>query len=97
VLGLRAAGDVAVLRDVWEATSFRLEREQSAEETVEAERSGLAAREAPRWRLPFTPTWTPNELLSAPDKPRIAVLRSAHNPAALPIRLPLPQCPLPCI
>lgn len=69
------AGDVAQLRDVWEATGFRLEREQSAEETVEAERRGLAAREAPRWALPYTPTWTPDDVLSAADKPRVAILR----------------------
>ncbi|BDA47656.1 Phosphoribosylformylglycinamidine synthase [Coccomyxa sp. Obi] len=69
------SGDVAQLRDVWEATGFRLEREQAAEETVEAERRGLAAREAPRWALPYTPTWTPDDVLSAADKPRVAILR----------------------
>lgn len=63
------------LRDVWEATAFRLEREQSAEETVQQEQRGLAGREAPRWSLPYTPTWTPDEALSAPDKPRVAILR----------------------
>lgn len=66
---------MAQLRDVWEATGFRLEREQAAEETVEAERRGLAAREAPRWALPYTPTWTPDDVLAAADKPRVAILR----------------------
>ena len=73
------AGDVGALRDVWEATSFRIEREQSAEETVEQEQRGLAAREAPRWSLPYTPTWTPEEALAASDKPRVAVLRCAAS------------------
>lgn len=70
-------GEVGQLRDVWEATGFRLEREQSAEETVEQEQRGLAAREAPRWSLPWTPTRTPDEVLNAPDKPRVAILRCA--------------------
>lgn len=69
------AGDMAALRDMWEVTGFALEREQSAEETVEAEQRGLAAREAPRWSLPYTPTWTPDALLNSPDKPCVAVLR----------------------
>ena len=73
--GVPKLGDVAALRDVWEATGFRLEREQSAEETVEAERTGLAAREAPRWALPYTPAWTPDTALNATDKPRVAILR----------------------
>ncbi|CAL5220912.1 g3007 [Coccomyxa viridis] len=68
-------GEVGQLRDVWEATAFRLEREQSAEETVEQEQRGLAGREAPLWHLPYTPTWTPDEALSASDKPRVAILR----------------------
>ena len=45
--------------------------------TVEQEQRGLAAREAPQWSLPYTPTWTPDEALGAPDKPRVAVLRCA--------------------
>lgn len=69
------SGEVGQLRDAWEATGFRLEREQAAEETVEAERRGLAAREAPTWALPYTPSWTPDDLLNAPNKPRVAVLR----------------------
>ena len=60
---------------MWEATAFRLEREQSAEETVEQEQRGLASREAPLWSLPYTPAWTPEDALSAPDKPRVAILR----------------------
>ena len=73
------AGDVGTLRDVWEATSFRLEQEQSAVETVEQEQRGLAARESPQWSLPYTPTWTPEEALAAPDKPRVAVLRCSAS------------------
>ena len=64
---------------MWEGTSFRLEQEQSAVETVEQEQRGLAAREAPQWNLPYTPTWTPEEALAASDKPRVAVLRCSAN------------------
>src|SRR5947209_4489060 len=69
------AGDVGALRDVWESTSFALERLQSSPETVAAEQAGLAGRQAPKWALPWTPAWTPDEALGAPDKPRVAVLR----------------------
>ena len=71
------AGEVAELRDVWESTGFALELLQSSVETVAAERDGLAARVASEWRLPWTPAWTPPELLGAPDKPRVAILRYA--------------------
>ena len=78
------AGDVGALRDTWESTGFALERLQSSPETVAAEQAGLARREAPRWALPWTPAWTPEDALSAPDKPRVAVLR--WGAAASPLR-----------
>lgn len=61
----QVAGTTPALRDVWEATSFQLERLQAAEENVEAEQSGLASRVAPQWRVPFTPAWTPADKLAA--------------------------------
>jgi phosphoribosylformylglycinamidine synthase len=72
------AGNVGALRDTWESTSFALERLQASAETVAAEQAGLAGRQAPNWALPWTPAWTPDEALSAADKPRVAVLRSAE-------------------
>ena len=45
----------AALRDVWEETSFRLERLQSSPATVAEEQAGLAARKAPTWHLPYVP------------------------------------------
>lgn len=65
------AGTTPELRDVWEATSFQLERLQCAEENVEAEQAGLAARQAPQWRVPFTPAWTPEEKLAASGETRV--------------------------
>eukprot|EP00879_Flechtneria_rotunda_P005989 GHRR01006298.1.p1 GENE.GHRR01006298.1~~GHRR01006298.1.p1 ORF type:complete len:1281 (+),score=448.03 GHRR01006298.1:710-4552(+) len=69
------SGNTAVLRDIWEETSFALERLQAAEECVDQEQSGLRERTAPMWRLPFTPTFTPADKMSASNKVRVAVIR----------------------
>jgi len=71
------SGNVASLRDVWEATSFRLERLQTAEECAEAEEAGMASRTAPKWNIPFTPSWTPENKINAPasGKVRVAIIR----------------------
>lgn len=69
------AGATAALRAAWEATAFQLERLQAAEECVEAEEAAQAGRKAPTWRLPFTPTWTPQDKLTAGDKVRVAIIR----------------------
>ena len=62
------AGTVGELRDVWEATSFQIERLQAAEACVNEEQAGLASRVAPSWQLSFTPRPTPPEKLTAADK-----------------------------
>jgi hypothetical protein len=62
------AGTTPELRDVWEQTSFRLERLQAAGATVAVEQAGLAARTAPQWRLTYTPEWTPPDKLAAQNK-----------------------------
>lgn len=77
------SGTTPALRDVWEATSFQLERLQCAEENVEAEQSGLAARTAPQWRVPFTPAWTPADKLSATGACRQARLPALGSAASL--------------
>jgi len=43
------------LRDIWEATSFELEKLQTNVECVKEEQKGLALREIPNWKLTFTP------------------------------------------
>lgn len=75
------AGTCQGLRDVWEATSFQLERLQAAPDCVVEEEAGLSSRAAPVWRLPWEPSWGP------PRPPegsaiRVAVLRSANLPLA---------------
>eukprot|EP00877_Chromochloris_zofingiensis_P007400 jgi/Chrzof1/2913/Cz12g03220.t1 len=69
------SGDVTALRDVWERTSFALERLQSAEECVDAEQQGLKHRKAPSWRLSYQPEFTPKDKLNASDKVRVAIIR----------------------
>jgi hypothetical protein len=43
---------------------------QSAEECVAEEQAGLAKREAHKWKLPWTPAFTPDDVLARPDKVR---------------------------
>ncbi|MBT3606101.1 MAG: phosphoribosylformylglycinamidine synthase [Candidatus Latescibacteria bacterium] len=63
------------LRDTWEATSFQLERRQTNLECVVQEESGLAKRSAPPYTLSFTPTPTPEAILEATEKPKVAIIR----------------------
>lgn len=83
----QVGGTTPALRDVWEATSFQLERLQAAEENVEAEAAGLAARGAPQWRVPFTPVWTPADKLAATG----AAGRGAPQGSACPAANPNPS------
>ena len=39
------------------------------------EQAGLATQTAPTWALPWTPAWTPGDVLARGDRPRVAVLR----------------------
>eukprot|EP00878_Enallax_costatus_P000493 GHUV01000586.1.p1 GENE.GHUV01000586.1~~GHUV01000586.1.p1 ORF type:complete len:953 (+),score=239.62 GHUV01000586.1:313-2859(+) len=69
------SGNTAALRDMWEETSFALERLQAAEECVDEEQRGLKSRTAPKWVLPFTPSYTAADNVSSTDKVRVAVIR----------------------
>eukprot|EP00039_Didymoeca_costata_P009999 m.133495 g.133495 ORF g.133495 m.133495 type:complete len:1332 (+) comp14673_c1_seq5:165-4160(+) len=44
---------MASLRDVWEDTSFAIEKLQAAQECVEQEKSGLASRTMPQFKVSF--------------------------------------------
>jgi len=63
------------LRDIWEATSFQLEKRQRNPECVLQEEQGLKLRQAPKWQLTFNPSPTDRAILSENDKPKVAVLR----------------------
>lgn len=69
------SGSTAELRDVWEGTSFQLERLQAAEATVAAEQAGLPHRQASQWSIPWTPQWTEPSVLQSAHKPRVAIIR----------------------
>jgi phosphoribosylformylglycinamidine synthase len=67
---------IVKLRDVWEATSFELEKLQSNPATVEQEQTGLASRSGPKYHLTYTPQPTSPELLSAgAKKHKVAIIR----------------------
>ncbi|KAL2621011.1 hypothetical protein R1flu_001216 [Riccia fluitans] len=65
----------AYLRDLWEETSFTLEKLQRLESCVEQEQQGLKDRRTPAWNLSFTPTRTDEKYLSNTFKPKVAIIR----------------------
>jgi len=68
-------GSMRDLRDVWEATSFQLERLQANPDCVEQEERGLRDRSAPPYRLSYDPETTAPKLLALKLKPKVAILR----------------------
>jgi phosphoribosylformylglycinamidine synthase len=62
------------LRDIWEATSFELEKRQRVPSCVEQEQKGLASRSGPSYKMTFS---VADSLASAAAgaRPRVAVLR----------------------
>jgi phosphoribosylformylglycinamidine synthase len=67
--------DVRDLRDLWEQTSFELDRLQANPECVTQERTGLRYRTGPTFVVPFAPSLTAPALLEAQTKPRVAIVR----------------------
>ena len=67
--------DVRDLRDLWEATSFELDRLQADADCVRQEREGLRHRSAPPFRLTFDPAPTAPALLARESKPLVAIIR----------------------
>lgn len=63
------------LRDVWESTSFHLEKRQRNPECVHQEEAGLKHRKVPQWKLSFTPEPTDSSIMSSSTKHKLAVLR----------------------
>ena len=72
------SGDVAALRDEWEATSFELDSLQAAESCVAQEKAGLRSAQAPKWEIPYALRWSDQPPFSsgsgaasilAPDSP----------------------------
>ncbi len=67
--------DVRSLRDLWEATSFQLDRLQADPEHVKQEASGLRHRTSPPYALGFTPLATAPAILQGSDRIPVAILR----------------------
>lgn len=63
------------LRDMWEETSFQLEKLQRLASAVDLEKEGLKNRHEPSWELSFTPTFTDEKYMTAISKPKVAVIR----------------------
>lgn len=63
------------LRDVWEATSFQLEKRQRNPECVVQEEAGLKSRQTPQWKLTYTPTPTDESIMKRENKHKIAIIR----------------------
>jgi phosphoribosylformylglycinamidine synthase len=66
---------MTILRDVWEATSFHLEKRQRNPMCVLQEEQGLKHRTAPKWSLSFDPAPTDISLMGSTVKHKVAVIR----------------------
>jgi len=69
------SGEMRELRDLWEATSFQLDRLQAEPGHVAQEEKGLKTRREPPYRLSFTPQASAPEILARADKIPVAILR----------------------
>ncbi|KAL9680080.1 hypothetical protein QQ045_017955 [Rhodiola kirilowii] len=63
------------LRDMWEDTSFELEKLQRLASCVDLEQEGLKNRHEPSWSLSFTPSRTDEKYMTVASKPKVAILR----------------------
>jgi len=66
---------MTVLRDVWEATSFRLEHRQRNPMCVVQEEQGLKSRKTPGWKLSYTPVPTADDIMRSETKHKVAIIR----------------------
>jgi phosphoribosylformylglycinamidine synthase len=63
------------LRDLWEETSYQLDRLQANPDCIDEERKAIYLRKSPKYELTFTPRKTPFVFIKKKAKPRIAILR----------------------
>jgi len=66
---------MTALRDLWEATSFQLERRQRNPKCVAQEEAGLKVRKAPEWKLTYEPESTGEDIMDGAGKHKVAILR----------------------
>jgi len=67
--------DMRSLRDIWEETSYHLERLQANPESVEEERKINFDRKSPAFTLTFIPEDTSEDSLEKGVKPKVAIIR----------------------
>ncbi|KAM7454570.1 hypothetical protein BLSTO_04674 [Blastocystis sp. subtype 1] len=67
--------DEKALHDLWEATSFELDKLQWNPACAEQEQEGLKKRHKPAWKLTYEPRATPAEWLANASKYRVAIIR----------------------
>jgi phosphoribosylformylglycinamidine synthase len=67
--------DVRDLRDLWESTSFEIDKLQADPGRVAEERNGLRHRTGPAYSVSFGVEPTPREILESTSKPRVAIVR----------------------
>jgi phosphoribosylformylglycinamidine synthase len=63
------------LRNVWEETSYQLERLQADPQCADEEREVSSDRKGPDYTLSFSPSDTPSALLESAVKPKVAIIR----------------------
>ncbi len=63
------------LRQIWEETSYQLERLQMNPTCADEEKRNIADRPGPTYHLNFTPEPTSAQILAKKEKPRVAILR----------------------
>lgn len=69
------AEKMTLLRDLWEETSYRLDRLQANPDCIEEEKRCIYARKSPHYKLTFEPKKTPTIFIKKKAKPRIAIIR----------------------
>lgn len=67
--------DMRILRNIWETTSYHLDRLQANPDCVDEENKVNFNRGGPRYHLSFTPRKTHPELMDSKCKPKVAVIR----------------------
>lgn len=67
--------DIRDLRDVWEKTSFDLERLQANQKCVDMEQSGLRSKVGPKYVIPWRPKPTPTNVMQVSNRPKVAIIR----------------------
>jgi phosphoribosylformylglycinamidine synthase len=68
-------GDMSILRQWWEETSYQIERLQKNPEYADEEKRNIFERNGPNYIIPFDPKPTPANILWRNDKPVVAILR----------------------